>query len=169
VPRRIWTVAIACVLALAAGACGDDERAAPSEPEAEAEGETGLSEEERELAEREEAAGELPAADRLAYYQLATGSGLLRGRALAARRGGPPPPDSDDRALEAAAKRIKALRPRDRGLRRLRGRLIAALDDARGVDDTAGARRLLERSDAVNRGLHRYGHREPLIAVFLPD
>jgi hypothetical protein len=85
------------------------------------------------------------------------------------RRGEEIPPDSDDAGLRAAADRVGELRPEDRGLRRVRGRLLAALRDARGLAGARGARRMLAESEAVNSGLDRYAHREPLIAVFLPD
>lgn len=171
-PLRGIAALLFAAAAVAIGCGGGDGPSGAPGPEAEleAEGEeAGLSEEERELAERADAAAEIPEADRVAYYQLATASGLLRARALAQRRGDPIPPDSTDPALRATQKRLDQLGPADHGLSYLDGRLAVGIGAVLHSPDGAGAGVALRAVDRVNRELRDYVHREPLIAVLAPD
>jgi len=115
-----------------------------------------------EEAQREAARAKLPAADRIAFYQLATTTGFLRGSAFAAARGraaGPP----IDAQLTAAEGRVAALRPRDRALAALRDRLAAALR----ARLTPGG--LLRETSALIAGLQRYARSRPEYQALVPD
>jgi hypothetical protein len=144
---RIWiSLLVACALVLALGDCGGS---APEEP-ASQEADTGLSEEQREQSERAAVADQVPEADRLAYYQVATASGLLRAWAQAVSSGREPPARAGDAELRDAEQRLAELDAEDPGLERLAGRLLS-------------------ESDAINAGLQRYVRRNPVISVLLPD
>jgi hypothetical protein len=162
---RIWiSLLVACSLGPALGGCGGS---GPGEPSSE-DPDAGLSEEQREESERAEAADRVPEADRLAYYQLATGSGLLRAWAQAVSSGQQPPAGADDAELRAAERRLAELDAEDPGLERLVARLIRALRRASGRDRSE-AKRLVSESDAINAGLQRYVRRNPVISILLPD
>ncbi|HEV7363433.1 MAG TPA: hypothetical protein VGN71_03510 [Solirubrobacteraceae bacterium] len=114
-----------------------------------------------EEAEREAAKAKLPAADRIAFYQLATATGLLRASASAAARGraaGAP----IGAQLTAAAARVATLRPRDRALAALRDRLTAALQLGPG-------RASLAATTALVAGLQRYARSRPEYQALVPD
>jgi hypothetical protein len=157
---------VLCAVAIPPAGCGGgsggDEGAEPGEAAGE------LSEEQREEAEREQAAEQVPEADRLAYYQVATSSGLLRAWAQAVSRGEQPPERAGDAKLRAAERRLAELDAEDPGLDRLVNRLLRALRGATG-HDPAQARRLVRESDAVNAGLQRYLKRTPVISILIPD
>lgn len=133
------------------------------------EAESQLSEEEREEAEKAEAAEQIPEADRIAYYQLATGSGLLRAWAQAVARGDEPPPQASGAKLRAAQQRLADLEDaEDASLDRLVNRLLRAIRRATGRDQ-ALAEELIAESDAINKGLQRYVRRTPVVSILLPD
>jgi hypothetical protein len=122
-----------------------------------------------EEAEREAAAKQLDAADRIAYYQLATTAGLLRGEAALARAGRP---TSGDPGLRAARQRLGALKPQDREL----ARLIAPLQDAVDafVATAPAARRsasgpALAAASAVDAGLKKYLVAHRAAGTLVPD
>jgi hypothetical protein len=94
-----------------------------------------------------------PAADRVAFYQLATIIGALRSAPL----------DVTD-----AQRRLAQLSPRDPGLRELRDNLTTAL--ARVTPHRAGARRTsLSATNAAYLRLLRYQHSHPAVAGMIPD
>ncbi|HYU59637.1 MAG TPA: hypothetical protein VEK39_02655 [Solirubrobacterales bacterium] len=158
-----WLTLALAVAALAGPiGCGDS-GGAPSGEQADAP----LSEEQREEAERAEAAAQIAESDRIAYYQLATSSGLLRSFAIATRRGVDPRPGAEEAELRAAARRVATLEPDDKKLDRLAKQLDAALRAAlAGSDDPA---ELLQASDAVNAGLERFVKRNPAASILVPD
>ena len=168
-----WTILAmllaACAIALPAAGCGGSDG---DEPEAEAEADAeGASEEAREEAEREAAAESIPEADRIAYYQVATGSGLLRSWADAVAKGDEPPANAGDAEIRAAARRLDGLdRPDSARLEELVAELGHGLHLALG----GGARPslapdLIDLSDEVNRGLQRYLRDTPQVSILLPD
>jgi hypothetical protein len=106
---------------------------------------------------REAAAGKLPEADRIAYYQLATASGTLRVAAVTRRHGG----------LGPVVRRLAALRPLDADLRAARSTLVAAVR-AFGRKH-ASSKPALSATDAVNRLLVRYVRRHVSAGVLVPD
>lgn len=127
-----------------------------------------LSEEQREEAEREQAAEQIAESDRIAYYQLATSSGLLRAFATSARSEASPAPRAEKAELEAAAGRVAKLEPEDEALGRLAERLEGALRDALRADfDSPGE--LIATTDAVNAGLERFVKRNPSATILVPD
>jgi hypothetical protein len=162
---RIWiSLLVACSLAPSLGGCGGS---APGEPSSDGP-DAGLSEEQREQSERAEAAEQVPEADRIAYYQVATGSGLLGAWAQAVSSGQEPPASAGRAELRAAKRRLDDLDAEDPGLGRLVARLRRAIHRASG-GDRAEARQLASESDAINAGLQRYVRRTPVISILLPD
>jgi hypothetical protein len=165
---RACAVALAICLAATLAGCslgGDGGGEKHSEAEA-------GSEHERESREKREAAKGIPAADQVAYYQLAVGSGLLRaaaveaegGRALRGRR----------RAeLRDVRRRVEALAPGDRGLVRARRDLLPEvrrlLDASSASRRRAAVRRVLSTCDAVNVRLRRFLRENPGIGASVPD
>lgn len=107
----------------------------------------------------------------MAYYQLATTAGLLRGRAAAAAQGVSRPAPVGRTALADARKRVVAARPRDPGLERVRSNVLSLLGvERRGDFRIAEARLILRRLDAVHAALERYVRRRaPATASLLPD
>lgn len=147
---RRWTALGLVAAALAApslAACGGGEHPKRSER--------------GEEAEREAAKAKLPAADRIAFYQLATTIGLLRTSASVAARGARPGAALDDQ-LAAARGRIAALRPRNRSLAALRDRLGAALRLPPGPAS-------LSATTALIAGLQRYARTRPEYQALVPD
>jgi len=140
--RALLALFAAAVL-LTATACGD--AASPSRTSAE----PGRGEQEREAKERREQLRSIPAVDRVAYYQLATTTGLLRARLEPA-------------TARSAAGRMDALAPRDRTLRHARDHLLAAL---RGRDTDA----ILAAATDVDGELADYARRHPAVAALVPD
>jgi hypothetical protein len=111
----------------------------------------------------------IPTRDRVAYYQLATSAGLLRGAAVAAARDDPRPPRAGRAELASARDRIDRARPRDSDLVTARRRMLLLLGPAVTGLDRARARRTLAAIRVVERSLSAYLRREPANASLLPD
>ena len=127
------------------------------------------SESQREECERAAAAAVIPERDRIAYYQLATAAGLLRGAAVAAVRGEAEPRTAGRSELRDARTRLELTDPRDRGLTFVRRRMLILLGSAQRGLDRAAARRDLVAVRSIERMLGAYLRREPANAVLLPD
>lgn len=115
---------------------------------------------------------ELPAADRSAYVEIASDSGVLRVATVRAALG--LGDRIDRRSIGQARARLLELQPADGQLRRLRASLVAACAAAtRPVRGRAAvravARGALAASDTVNAGLRRYAARHPAVAGLIPD
>jgi len=167
---RWLTVALLLFPALGVAACGGSKERSDTGERA-AEKDRGGGEE----AERERLRSKINPADRTAFYQEATVSGLVREQAANQRRETKYPAPLDPARLDAASKRLHSLRPRDTLLRALRARLLAAVADLRaaagadkGVRERAAAKALVETA-AVNRGLDRYTRRVPATTGLVPD
>ena len=158
------SLALIAVALVGTPGCGGS--GAESEEGGEADSE--LSEEQREEAEREQAAEQIAESDRIAYYQLATSSGLLRAFAASARSGASPAPRAEQAELEAAVGRVAKLDPEDGELGRLAERLEDALRVALRADfDSPGE--LIATTDAINAGLERFVKRNPAATILVPD
>ena len=160
---RALAVLLLVALALGAGCGGGHSAKGKGKP---------LSEPEREAKERADAARRIPAVDRIAYYQIAITSGLVRGNAAVtlARRGRAP----TDAQLRDAGARLAELRPRDPNLARANRRLRVALRRLRaaprsGPGKVRGARSALRATDAVNASLRAFVARTPAAAALTPD
>ncbi len=116
-----------------------------------------------------EAATQIPSADRIAYYQLAITSGLLRSSAVAAARSQPTPPRAGASELRAARTRLAQLKPRDAGLKEVLLRISPLLGEARPALGRAAAHRVLARLNRINRILERYLARHPEQAALIPE
>jgi hypothetical protein len=111
--------------------------------------------------ERQRATRGIPEADRVAFYQLSTISGIVRTEALAHRPG-------TSARLGQAIPRLARIRPRDRLLKGLRRDLVGAASGLR--ERRRGARgRAIRICDRVAHGLRRYTHREPGAGALVPD
>jgi len=131
-----------------------------------------------EEADRASATRSVPAADRVAYYQLAVAAGFLRASAGGAQ-GGRAPSDraSSQRArsqLDAAAQRLGELAPRDPGLRVAAERLRAAIGEWLDAPRRGpGARRAdLRAQRATTRALvavRAFLRRHRALAGAIPD
>jgi hypothetical protein len=126
-----------------------------------------------EEAEREAALARLAPDDRVAYYQLATTTGILRAQAALAQRGHPAVGATSDTALLAGRARLATLRPRDANLGRLRGTLAAAVDAflrAGGAKARrAAAGPALSAAARVDADLRRYLERHRAQALLIPE
>ncbi|GAC1436109.1 MAG: hypothetical protein NVSMB51_06760 [Solirubrobacteraceae bacterium] len=114
-----------------------------------------------------------PAADKLAYLELARASGVLRASAAATALGQARQLGARD-SLVAAEGLVAGLRPADRLLRELRGtvgrELAAALAASSGSSaQRVAARRATTATDAINSQLRRYAARRPQLATLIPD
>jgi hypothetical protein len=156
-------IAAASMTMATAGCGGDDHRESssrpattprPAESEAEAEGQRRSSPE------------------HVAYYQLATASGLVRAVAVAASAG--QPVRARERALlRDVRRRLRALTRRGQ-LGALRARLLRGLEHLLSVTPRRNPSRRLARSalattTAVNAGLRRYGRRHPDVGALVPE
>ena len=150
-------MAVAVLSSLALSACGGGDGASKSKGEA-----TGERGEASEQAEREAQLRRIPASDRVAFYQVATVTGLLRERA-ALQTAGRRPRAALARELFAGRDRVRAVHPRDRRLVALRFRLLRALA-ARGAP-----RAELAAADRIARELTTLLRREPAYAALVPD
>jgi len=181
---RFAALALAALVIIGIGACGGSDPGseagqggeAPEGGEAGKAGEPGRaecerlgSESAREDCERAEAAAHVPAADRVAYYQLATTTGLLRAASVATARGDPRPPKAGGVELAAARDRVAKSRPRDGDLRAVRRRLLDLLASGGRESSRRSARRALAALRGIERGLASYLRREPANASLLPD
>jgi hypothetical protein len=167
---RWLTVALLLFAALGVAACGGTKERSNTGERA-AEKDRGGGEE----AERERLRSKINPADRTAFYQEATVSGLVREQAANQRPGTKYPAPLSPTRLDEASKRLHALRPRDPLLRALRARLLAAVADlhaAVGVGKSArerAAAKALAETTAVNRGLDRYTRHVPATTGLVPD
>jgi hypothetical protein len=112
-------------------------------------------EQEREAKEHREELRSVPARDRIAYYQLATTAGLLRVRLVPGAR-------ANRSTIRSAVGRIEPVAPRDRTLRRARGRLLAALRTGRTGP-------VLDAITDVDGEVALYARRHPAVAGLVPD
>ena len=177
---RLAAVGLVALAASGPAACGGSDYGTEADGGAEAhesraaeagagECERLASESAREDCERAEAAARVPAADRAAYYQLATSVGLLRSASVAARRGDPRPRMAGRAELAAARIRLAKSSPRDADLRAARRRLLSLLAGAGREPTRSEARRELAALRGVEHRLSSYLHREPANASLLPD
>ena len=159
------------------GSGGDTDTTRAAEHDRELEGEAGgkreecerlASESQREECERAGAAAVIPERDRVAYYQLATTTGLLRSAAVATAQRDGPPSKAGPLELAAALERVRRTRPLDPSLIAVRRRIIALLGGPRGLD-RIHAGLALAALPAIERALTAYLRREPANAVLLPD
>ena len=151
---------LATLLAFTLGACGGGSQDPGTQPSGEAAQEHAA----------EEAARQIPQRDRDAYYQIATASGYLRSAAASAAAGDKPPANATPAALARARHRVAGVRPEDRGLRRLRARMLVLLSDPdAGPLGRAAGRRVLHELRAFNARLSHYLRREPAAQALLPD
>jgi hypothetical protein len=191
-----WLAALLAILFMAGCGGSDDGRQSSAEPKTGASGvaeqdqggETGQGgeadrgagesgqpggEAENEAGERERALSGIPHSDRLAFVQIGTAIGDLGTSAsvIAVKgivRG------SDTVALRRLRPNVKALRPRDPQLQRLRRQVLAALDQAiRSRRTTALARRsapaLLSTGNRLAARLKAYATSHPAIGAVVPD
>jgi hypothetical protein len=103
--------------------------------------------------------------DRVAYYQVATTSGLLRARAatvLSGRRG------TSRVVLQAGRDRLALVRPDSGALGLLRDRLGAAADALLAREGAATARAAMRATDLVNASLQRFS-KGKAVRLLLPD
>jgi len=109
---------------------------------------------------------QLPPADRVAFYQLATVDGLVRSRAVVSDERGTirvSQPDVDD-----SRRRLAALAPGDKGLKRVRGELLSALA-AVAATRPGAPRGALRAAHDVYLELLRYESLHPQVARVVPD
>jgi hypothetical protein len=114
---------------------------------------------------RQVPATRLSARDRVAYYQIATTSGLLRARASSVLSG---VHGMTRQTLAAGRERLDLLRPESAALARLRNRLRAAIDTLLRDESPSAARRAMKASTAVNQGLKRFG-KGKAVGELVPD
>ena len=103
--------------------------------------------------------------DRIAYYQIATTSGLLRARAatvLSGLRGTP------KATLAAGRDRLALLRPESAALDGLRNRLKSAADAFLAGESPTTASAALKATARINAGLQRYS-RGKAVKLLVPD
>jgi len=124
-------------------------------------------------AEREQAARGLPAADRVAYFQVATSIGAMRGRAslVATGRSGARQADA---VVKATIPRLRNLRPRNARLVRLRDRALglarrSADSPLRGASARRDADRQLAEVDRLSRSLDSLVRSDPRFSALVPD
>ena len=114
----------------------------------------------------------IPEADRHAFVQIATTTGnLSTGASVLLVKGVARRADLD--ALRRLRPEIRALRPRDAGLRALQHELLAAIATAiraRQAHPTAAdARRMLATAAQIRAGLKRYTGQHPAIGAVAPE
>lgn len=119
-----------------------------------------------EEAEKEQALKQIPREDSVAFYQLATTTGLLTERAAALVRGRRPPRAPE---LAAATSRVRALAPRDPALQRLRVRLLDMLGRPPPAGDRRAARVTLAAASKLELELARYTHAHQQFGALVPD
>jgi hypothetical protein len=111
--------------------------------------------------EREEATRHIPARDRVAFYQLATITGIVRSDALARS-------PRTRASLRRALPRLERLSPRDPLLRKARNELAGAARALRS-DRRRSRRAALRAADRVSAGLRSYTRKEPGAGALVPD
>lgn len=160
-------LAVAAALTLVLGGCfGGSGGGAPKKPAPQAGKRAPLSEAEREAQERKRAPGKrLSARDRVAYYQVATTSGLLRARAvtvLSGHRG------TAKAQLRAGRSRLDLLEPDSTALTALRDRLKSAADRLLERESRSSAKAAIAATDGINAALNRYS-RGKAVKLLVPD
>lgn len=125
-----------------------------------------MSEAEREAEERKREPGErLSPRDRVAYYQVATTSGLLRARAVTVLSGHRGTPEAQ---LRAGRTRLDLLDPQSSVLAGLRDRLRAAVDRLLQRESRRSARRAIAATERINADLNRYS-KGKAVKLLVPD
>ncbi|MEA2494042.1 MAG: hypothetical protein QOJ29_1953 [Thermoleophilaceae bacterium] len=159
-------VSVLALTALAIGGCGGGDGTA-DKPAAEASPAKGrLSEAEREAEERKQVPGKrLSAADRVAYYQIATTSGLLRARAATVLSGVRGTPKA---TLQAGRDRLDGLKPDSKALTALRGELAGAIDALLKAESRVAARSAIKATTAINADLTRFS-KGKAVRLLVPD
>jgi hypothetical protein len=146
--------------------CGDAGHEPKTQAREEAHTGEAMSEQEREAEERKHIPGKrLSPRDRVAYYQIATTSGLLRARAstlLSGLRGTP------RGTLDAGRARLVRLNPESATLMGLRDRLRAAVDALLEDEDRASANAAMKATDRIIVALNRYS-KGKAVRLLVPD
>lgn len=160
--KNAWA---ALVLALAVAGCGGGGAPKtadrPAAKRAEPAGEAG-----REAQERKGIPGKrLSPGDRIAYYQIATTSGLLRARAAAVLSGQRGTPEA---TLTAGRARLALVHPDSRALGALRDRLAGAIDALLRDETKARAGAAMRATERINGALARYG-KGKAVRLLVPD
>jgi len=161
-------VAAGCLAVLVLAGCGGG-----SDGAAKRKVEAPSGEQARELAARQAALKGVPTADRTAFYQLATATGLLREHGALASLSRPQRPRLHA-VLSAANGRVRALRPGASTLSRLRDRLLPELRAALAAPHSGAAAKRAGRTELaaagrITRGLDRFVRRDPRFAALIPD
>jgi hypothetical protein len=169
---RYPVLVLALLLALAG--CGGGGSKGSHRAATQRAGETPSKSESESGGEEEEQSGleSIPTADRHAFVRIATTTGDLSiGASVLLVRGIARPEDLA--ALRRLRPEIRALRPRDAGLRALRRKLLAAMAqaiEARRAHPTASdARMMLAAAAQIRAGLKRYSGQHPAIGAVAPD
>jgi hypothetical protein len=160
-------VVLLVLAALLMGGCGGDSKPAGGNPKAatvEHESE-GTSESDREEQERKNAKNKLSQADGVAYYQIATTSGLLRARAVTLLSGSSGTPKA---TLLEGRKRLNLLHPNSDALRLLRNLLANAIDNFEARETRASARAAMKDSEAISADLARFS-KGKAVHLLVPD
>jgi hypothetical protein len=157
-PRRWYAL---CLLAVAVAVpltgCGSGSAEPSSEPQGE----------EQDAA---QAAKQIPEADRVAYYQVATSAGLLRIADVSILKGTPRPLAASDSKLRAAQERVAATRPRDKSLFRARRAVLGLLHYVRSQNlNHEEARWVLRRLHRTHAKLNRFVRKTPGASSLVPD
>lgn len=133
------------------------ERATPKGP---------MSEADREAEERRHEPGKrLSPRDRVAYYQVATTSGLLRARAITVLSGHRGTPKAQ---LRAGRARLDLVKPQSGVLAALRDRLKASADRLLRSESRRSARSAVAASAQINAELNRYS-KGKAVKLLVPD
>jgi hypothetical protein len=147
--------------------CGGSERKSKQEPAGEqGGGGEPKGESEREAAEKRKALEKVPPEDSTAFYQLATTTGLLSGRAALISRGMVPRGGAE---LKAATRRVRSLRPRDGDLQHIRDELLRTLGRTPAAGDARGARTTLAATSSLTLNLQAFTRKHPQYGALAPD
>jgi hypothetical protein len=169
-----YPVLVLALLLVLAGCGGGDSKGSERAATTQRAGETPSKSQSEPGGEEEERSGleSIPDADRHAFVRIATTTGNLSvGASVLLVRGLARQQDLD--SLRRLRPEIRALRPRDAGLRALRRKLLAAIAraiEARRSHPTAtDARRMLTAAAQIRAGLKRYAGQHPAIGAVAPD
>ena len=125
-----------------------------------------MSEAEREELDRKSVPGKrLGPADRVAYYQIATTSGVLRARASTILSGFSGTPRA---TLEQGRARLDRVRPTSQALQGLQKELGAAIDRMLAHESRPSARAAMRATSAINADLVRFS-KGKAVRLLLPD
>jgi hypothetical protein len=123
-----------------------------------------MSEEE----EAAQAASQIPEADRVAYYQLATAAGTLRVNAAVVSHGDIGEPARGE--LRGATQRVRQAKPEDEDLLRIRHGVLDLLGrEMQSGFDRRAARDVLDRLLVVHAMLDAYVRDHPVAGALVPD